>query len=479
MKNGVKVNLFAWIAAVVVLAAAVPINLIFSKVDVKVDVTPYNAFTLSDSAEKTLGSIKKPVDMYVLYKLDALYEGFSLGDTGYTMADMFVKTIRLMGEYENITLHDVDVVKDPDFIKELDPEGYMNLQSTDIVLKSGDNIRRIPFNTLFVTNGETGNVEFYGENYIIGAIDYLQTGKTPTIYFTTGHDEKSIDDYSFLREQFRSQNYEMEPIDISLNGSIPDDATTIVVAAPKKDLTDAETEIISSYLDEGGNICMLMSPFEGKFRYKNIEKIMAQYNIAMDYNKVFETVTGYHAQNNKYILMCEFFDTEINQGLIQTQGETALYMPPSRSFYSTESEDHESNMTVEPLIQTFNTADSEILGGTSQDIQPPGGVLYLAAHAEDPDRNNSKLFVSGSADIISDAVSQNEVFAMTPYIFLTNISWMDEVNSEITYPIHIQATDYITIPDEKTGNVILVIMIAFPILISITGVVIWARRRNA
>ena len=38
MKNGVKVNLFAWVAAVAVLAAAVPIYLIFSKVDVKVDV---------------------------------------------------------------------------------------------------------------------------------------------------------------------------------------------------------------------------------------------------------------------------------------------------------------------------------------------------------------------------------------------------------------------------------------------------------
>ncbi len=478
MKNGVKVNLFAWVAAVAVLAAAVPINLIFSKVDVKVDVTPYNAFTLSDSAEKTLESITEPVDMYVLYKLDNLYDGFSLGDVGYTMADMFVKTVRMMGKYDNITLHDVDVIQDPDFIKELDPEGYMNLQSTDIVLKSGNNIRRIPFNTLFVTNGETGNVEFYGENYIMGAIDYLQTGKTPTIYFTTGHDEKSIDDYTNLREKLKSQNYEMKPIDISDTGSIPDDATTIVVAAPKKDLTDNETEIISSYLDNGGNICMLMSPYEGKFTYKNIEKIMGQYNIAMDYNKVYETVSGYHAQNNKYITMCEFFDTDINQGLIQTQ-DVDLYMPPSRSFYSTETDEKKSDMTVEPLIQTYNTASSEICGGTSQDIQPPGGVLYLAAHAENPDRNNSKLFVSGTADIISDAVSENEVFAMTPYTFLTNISWMDEVNSEMLYPIHIQATDYITIPNEKTGNIILVIMIAFPILISITGVIIWARRRNA
>ena len=65
------------------------------------------------------------------------------------------------------------------------------------------------------------------------------------------------------------------------------------------------------------------------------------------------------------------------------------------------------------------------------------------------------------------------------YQFLTTISWMDQGSNETVYPARIQATDYITIPDKKTGDIILVIMIAFPIIISASGVVIWMRRRNA
>ena len=50
MKKGLKINSFAWIAAAAVLAAAVPVNMIFSKIDVNVDVTPFSAYSLSESA---------------------------------------------------------------------------------------------------------------------------------------------------------------------------------------------------------------------------------------------------------------------------------------------------------------------------------------------------------------------------------------------------------------------------------------------
>ena len=54
MKKGMKVNTIAWIAAAAVLAVAVPLNLIFTKADKSIDVTPFSAYSLSDSAASTL-----------------------------------------------------------------------------------------------------------------------------------------------------------------------------------------------------------------------------------------------------------------------------------------------------------------------------------------------------------------------------------------------------------------------------------------
>lgn len=477
VKKGLKVNTIAWIAAAVVLVAAVPINMIFSKVDVSIDVTPYNAYSLSDEAMNAINSLEKPVDMYVLYRLDDLYEGTSPGQADYMKADMYVTTMRQMAESEKITLHEVNISDTPGFVDEKDPEGYMGLSDGDILLECNEMKRNVPFRTLFATNSETGSIEFYGENAIMGAIDYLQSGITPTIYFTTGHGENPLESYSNLENMLKTQNYAAKSLDISAEGAIPEDATTVLFAGPMEDISSEEKDILMDYAAKGGNITMLLSPNEKKIDYKNIEAVLKSYELAMDYNRVYETESSYHADDDKYTIMCKFYDTDFNQGLIKTQGDIALYTSPSRSFYSIGNDD--STIEAEPLIETYETAASELCGGTRTDIEIPGGILYLAAKAEDPSRNNSKLFVMGSADFMTDKTLEQPYTLLMPYLFLTSVSWMDDANTEMLYPARVQTTDYITIPNKGTGHVILAIMIAFPILISAAGVIVWARRRNA
>lgn len=477
MKKGLKVNTIAWIAAIVVLAAAIPLNLIFSKVDVSIDVTPYNAYSLSEKASQALEKLEKPVDMYVLYNLDELFEGANPGEEEYMMADMFVTTLRQMSAYDKITLHEVDITKNPEFVDEHDPDGYMNLGSADILLECDGNKRDINFRTLFTNNAETGSIEFYGENYIMGAIDYLQSGITPTIYFATGHGEKSLSEYSSLKSMLKSQNYDAKEIDLISEGKVPDDATTVLYAAPKSDISKEEKEILMNYLANGGNLTMLISPNSDKIRYRNIESVLASFEIAMDYNLIYETENGYCASDDPTTIMCKFVENDFTQGLRDSQGDISLYFSPSRSFYSIGDDD--SKLEVDPLVETYETALSEMCGGEESDAQVPGGVLYIAAKAEDPTRNNSKLFVAGSADFMADATIQQGYTILAPYLFLTTVSWMDTINTEMLYPTRVQTTDYISIPDTKTGNVILVVMIAFPILIAATGVLVWARRRNA
>ena len=70
---------------------------------------------------------------------------------------------------------------------------------------------------------------------------------------------------------------------------MPEDAALVLVAAPTKDITDAESEKLNAYLDNGGNISLLMSPNGGSFVYTNLEKIMKDYGFYM-------TTTGFMRQ---------------------------------------------------------------------------------------------------------------------------------------------------------------------------------------
>ena len=494
MKKGMKVNTIAWIAAAAVLAVAVPLNLIFTKADKSIDVTPFSAYSLSDSAAATLSNLEKPVNMTVLYDMDLLYEGSEPGEAEYMMADMFVKTMRQMEKFDKINLSEIDVVSEPGKVEELDPDNLMNLSAGDIVLECNGRKRSIQFMTLFKTNEQTGSVEFYGENAILGAISYLQSGITPTVYFTTGHDEAKPDTCNNLVGAVTGNNYAVKTLDIAAEKKIPEDALTVVMAAPQKDLTAEEKDIILDYASDGGNLSLFLAPVASKTVFVNIEAVLATYQVEMNYNRIYETSSANCWKDDRYAILCQFVENDFTSALKSLQ--PTLFMPNSRSFYSTQSGDENegtSSVKQEFLVSSIfdestsyqYTAFDEIYGGNraDADYKSPGGQYLIALNAEDSARGGSKLFLSGSYDFLRDEfnseIADAGAASLGPYLFLSAISWMDKVNSSDAFPTRVSATDYITIPDRKTGNIILVIMIALPVLIAASGVIVWARRHNA
>ena len=98
------------------------------------------------------------------------------------------------------------------------------------------------------------NAYFQGENYITGAIKSVVEGEVPSVYFLTGHGEKSIDDnYTSFRKNLKNYNYEAKELNLTTEEAVPDDAAIIIVPAPKKDITDDEKQKIDDYMDKGGN----------------------------------------------------------------------------------------------------------------------------------------------------------------------------------------------------------------------------------
>ena len=494
MKKGMKVNTIAWIAAAAVLAVAVPLNLIFTKADKSIDVTPFSAYSLSDSASDALTNLDKPVDVTVLYEMDRLYDDSEPGEAEYMMADMFVKTMRQMGKFDKINIKEVDVVAHPEEIEKIDPEKLMNLSAGDIVLECNGRKRSISLMTLFKTNTQTGSVEFYGENAILGAIDYLESGVTPTIYFTTGHGEADKSTCASLVSIIESENYAVKDIDLSVEKQVPEDAITLVVAAPQEDFTSDEKNIIMDYTRGGGNLSMFIEPVITKKVFVNIEEILASYELALYYNRIYETNTQRYWNDDRYSILCQFLDNDFTAALKELQ--PTLYMPKARALYSTASQD--DNEGTDPVTQNFlvatiadenssvqYTSFDEVYGGNMNDTdyKSLGGQYLIAVNAEDSSRNGSKLFLSGSYEFLRDEfnnqIASEGIASLGPYMFLSAVSWMDKVNSSTAFPTRVSATDYITIPDKKTGNIILVIMIALPVLIAGSGVLVWARRHNA
>ncbi|MGN0621168.1 MAG: Gldg family protein [Porcipelethomonas sp.] len=490
-KKNLKFTTIAWILAVMLLIIFIPVNIVCSIFDVKIDMTPNQLYSLSKTTIDYLESLDKKIDFYLLIEMDEVRADDDM------LA--FTNMIDQYREYDCINFMDIDVNENPDIIEELNPEGYLNLSEGDMVVKCGENIKKVEARSMYrykQTSDSNGNTYvdeayFEGENLITGAIKTVVEGKMPAVYFLTGHGEKNLDEnYTRLKANLRNYNYEAKELNLTTEPEVPEDAAIIISAAPKTDFTSAETEKLGRFMDKGGNLSLLMSPNSDNIVYANIESIMHEYGLGMDYNRVYESDSSKHVSGDKYEIMVNLVDlsevsdesatadlTDLTSPVIEAFPDIQAYMPASRSFYQYQSE-NAGTLNICPLIETNNTAYGENCGGTGKDMEN-SGILYLAAYSEDPTRNNSKLVVMGNAEFIDDENLPENYVIIPVYLYTSTITWMYNSDIDMGIPSRERTYDYMNLESESDANMILVLFIAAPVVVAASGTLIWLKRRHA
>ena len=507
-----KATTVAWLMVVLVLAIAIPLNLLASRLDVSWDMTPSRLYSLTDDSKNYLKSLEDEgtvVDFYILVDMDELKNS----DDDLALYN----TLMLYKSYDCINFHSFDPDEEPEKVDLLNPDGLFNLTTGDMVVKYGDVMKKIPSSRMYTFNGSyddngdfvTDSAYFNGENYITGAIKSAVTGVTPTVYFLTGHGEKSLDEnYSMLKANLSNFNYNAAELDLSKTPKIPEDTALLAAAAPTEDFSDQETAVINSYLDEGGNIIFMMNPSDKEMRFTNIEAILERFAIAMDYDRVKETNTALCVDGDPYTIQCNL--TEVTEEEDSTETEsvdgyidigsvnshdtgdvdltsalldngTYTFMPESRSFYPVYNENY-TNVSMNSLITANTSAVGEPYGGTSDDpddVKDDSTGLILSMYSMDNSSNEAKTVVFGSADFVTDESLKSDYFINPVYLLLSSVSWM--YSNEIDMGIAAKSNTYDTIEfaNEAEAKQVMVLFVAIPVVVAIAGVVVWLRRRNA
>jgi ABC-type uncharacterized transport system involved in gliding motility auxiliary subunit len=85
------------------------------------------------------------------------------------------------------------------------------------------------------------------------------------IYFATGHDEKSTDNYgkdgySSVKKAVEDQNYMVRDLLLMRAEEVPADASVLIIAGPEKALFPEEVYTLKRFVDQGGHILILIDP---------------------------------------------------------------------------------------------------------------------------------------------------------------------------------------------------------------------------
>jgi len=481
-KKNLKFTTIAWIMAAMLLIIIIPVDIVASKIDVSLDLTPNRVYSLSKTTSDYLSGLDEKVDFYILADLDEIKL-----DTELLALSSMLDEYR---EYDCINFKDIDPDKNPDIIDELNPDGYLNLTKGDIVVKCGENAKRIPGNVMYYfetdENNTTQNAYFQGENYITGAIKSVVEGIMPSVYFLTGHGEKSLDEnYTTFRKNLKNYNYDAKELNLVTEDAVPEDAKIIIVAAPQTDITEAEKAKLESFMEKGGNLSLLMSPNDADIDYTNIEDIMNQYGIGMDYNIVSETDSSKHVSGDDTTIMVNLVDvsetddksiTDLTSPLISGDSITP-FMTASRSFFEYQGENR-SDLTICPLIETYDSAIGKPYGGTEADPDEIAGILYLAAYSENI-INDSKLVVMGNANFIDDQNLEDGYEIIPLNLYLSTITWMYNSDIDMGIASKIRTYDYMELKSKEDTNFVLITLYAAPVIVAAAGLLIWLKRRHS
>lgn len=474
----------AWILAILVLAVAIPLNLIFDRLNVNFDMTPNSMYTLTKTTEDYLTELDAKdvkVDVYFLTELEDL--------EGDLECLALYRTLLAYKEHKCFNLIDFDPDTDPETLREINPDGVFNLSSGDFLFCYNDMVKRLP-GTLMYTyqldeNEQIVSAEFRAENYFTGYLKSVVDGTIPTVYFLSGHDEVPLSDMTRLSANLQNYNYGANELNLMTGASIPADCCILVIASPKQDITDVEYNKILAYTREGGHLSILMSPDDSKTVFKNIEMLLSNYCIGMNYDRVEETDANRHSHKDVYAMMCDIIQANAESGedltsaLLPNVNNIVTYMPYSRSFYTIYGTNY-GRLTADTLIRTQTTAKSVPYGGMQPDPETiEGQPQVLSTYVIDTEHNNSKLIVFGSSEFITDAGASNAYFINPLQLFLTSITWMYNSDLDMNIQDKARSFDSLNVNSSAEASGLIALFVGFPVLIAAIGVVVWLRRKNA
>jgi ABC-type uncharacterized transport system involved in gliding motility auxiliary subunit len=221
--------------AIIFVGILVLVNVLGARRPERWDLTANKALSLSQETVQLLGQLPEPVKAVAFVQFE---------DPRRTELEnlLYEMQVRSNGMF---TYELVDPREAPGYAQEL---GVLELGTTVFVM--GDRKQQV-----------TGTRE---QDLVTGLIKLVQPNPRK-LYFTTGHQEKSIegfdqDSYGQMKTLLESRNFVVDTLSLFTTPEVPADADLVVVAGPRVPFSEPEIQALSAYLDRGGDLLLMVDP---------------------------------------------------------------------------------------------------------------------------------------------------------------------------------------------------------------------------
>ncbi len=225
------------ISIVIFLAIIVFLEMLLVRHSTRIDLTEAKKFSLASQSVQLLEGMDEEVHAL-----------FLMNPNNFQATERARNLLKLYQSYNsNFTYEVIDPNKNPEKVNELAP-----VTLGAVYLKLGERHEKVsPVNENNLTNA---------------LLKLVQTGQ-PTVYFTTGHNERSLETsdsesagISIAQKLLEEEGYKVEPLQIFQEDEIPEDAAMVVSVNPKTPFFEQEIEALRDYLRYGGKFLAFLDP---------------------------------------------------------------------------------------------------------------------------------------------------------------------------------------------------------------------------
>lgn len=450
----------AFILTSVVLGILIFANLLIHRHSHRFDFTEGSLFTLAAQTKKFVADLPREVKITAFFQIETAEKiAFANLLAGY------------LEETDKIKITYVDPDKNPAVTKQYGVTTYGTL-----VLESGIKETKIQNAT---------------EEKLTNALLKVTRDEQKTIYFLEGHGESQItslenEGYQTAKNNLEQDGFLVKSLLLLKTGEVPEDASVLVVAGPKKPIQAEEQNSIQAYLEKGGAVMMLVDP-QSKF---GMEGFLENWGVLLGGDIVIDPMSKLFGGDFAAPVVKQYTIHDITSEFV-----LATIFPVIQSVRGIPGAGIE---TVELLKTSENSwAESDFESGTvkfdaASDIKGPVSVAVVATklleaedsheesdlsepHEHEKSRPKATLVVIGDSDFSNNRYSN---FSGNGDFFLNTVSWLAEEDNLISIrpkerkntPVHLT---------RAWGTAIFVLgLLVFPGLVAGTGIRVWWKRRG-
>ena len=443
------------------------------------DLSPGKNFTLTDATVNYLRKLSKDVELTVVFTRDSAI----MGDVR-TMVEEYRRVKR-----SRVKTDVVDPARDVERAEQIKIQHGIPLNGNGIMVRANNRTRFITEEELVIRglNNDRANpsVDFRGEDAVTSAIIGLIEGSVRTFYFIAGKGATkqagSELAYVTLAELGKQQNFVVLPLNLTEIETIPEDASGVILAGAKYDLSEREHIILQAYWERKRSTLLVLLDPAGET--PNLQRFLAANGVAPRSDRVLYAESTSAGPKKLFSVQTIFLpDSPISRPFTEAaasfSGQTQ-----SLDLKADSTELRAQHINVTPLVDAADRFwgetrfEADLPTVDAQDTKPP---VHLAASVErgavSDERlrvDSARMVVVGNASMLDPATR----LGVHQDFIAASLNWMLNRERLIGITPKRQRTFRIEITENHRKQIFWVTALLMPGAVLGFGFLVWNHRR--